>query len=59
MYCFDHKGAAISRFVQMLQHVAHLGVFGPWQTGVSKRTLQRLAIGPPTLKSNLMGSADC
>src|SRR5712672_1980798 len=29
----DHKGAATSRFVQMLQHVAHLGVFGPWQTG--------------------------
>ena len=24
---FDHKGAATSRFVQILQHVAHLGVF--------------------------------
>jgi hypothetical protein len=33
----DHKGAATSRFVQMLQHVAHLGVFGPVANGVWDR----------------------
>src|SRR6266849_7075924 len=42
---FDHKGAATSRFVQMLQHVAHPGVFGPWQWGIgsSKRADQGIS----------------
>src|SRR5258708_31795144 len=45
----DHKGAATSRFVQMLQHVAHLGVFGPWQTGyrLVKVSIRSFAAQPP------------
>src|SRR5258706_1105554 len=45
----DHKGAATSRFVQMLQHVAHLGVFGPWQTGyrLVKVSIRSFSAQPP------------
>jgi hypothetical protein len=34
----DHRGAATSRFVQMLQHVAHLGVFGREATESDRQT---------------------